>query len=94
MQALFKGGVKHMADISKITVSVIVDHTNRKTVVKRTGERTPISSVGAVGSLTLASAYRDVAAYFLRLAADQEGSLPEFKDQIAVMYHEHKLFNE
>lgn len=83
-----------MADISKITVSVIVDHTNRKTVVKRTGERKPISSVGAVGSLTLASAYRDVAAYFLRLAADQEGSLPAFRDQITVMYHEHKLFNE
>ena len=83
-----------MADISKITVSVIVDHTNRKTVVKRTGERTPISSVEAVGSLTLASAYRDAAAYFLRLAAAQEGSLPAFKDQIAVMYHEHKLFNE
>ena len=83
-----------MADISKITVSVIIDHTNRKTVVKRTGDRTPISSVGNVGSLTLASAYRDAAAYFLRLATDQEGSLPAFKDQIVVMYHEHKLFNE
>ena len=66
----------------------------RKTVVKRTGERTPISSVRAAGSLTLASAYRDAAAYFLRLAANQEGSLPALKDQIAVMYHEHKLFNE
>ena len=83
-----------MADISKITVSVIVDHTNRKTVVKRTGDRTPISSVGVVGPLTLASAYRDAAAYFLRLAADQEGSSPAFKDQIMAMYHEHKLFNE
>lgn len=83
-----------MADISKITVSVIVDHTNGKTVVKRTGERTPISSVGLVGSLTLASAYRDAAAYFLRLAEDQEGSLPSFKDQITLMYHEHKLVNE
>ena len=83
-----------MADISKITVSVIVDSTNRKAVVKRTGDKTPISSVGLVDSLTLASAYRDAAAYFLRLAADQEGSLPSFKDQIAVMYHEHKLFNE
>lgn len=83
-----------MSDISKITVSVIVDHTNHKTVVKRIGERTPISSVGMVGSLTLASAYRDAAAYFLRLAANQEGSLPAFKDQITVMYQEHKLFNE
>lgn len=83
-----------MTDISKITVSVIVDHTNRKTVVKRTGDRTPISSVGAVSSLTLASAYRDAAAYFLRLAANQESSLPTFKDQITVMYHEHKLFSE
>ena len=83
-----------MADISKITVSGIVDHTNGKTVVKRTGERTPVFSVGLVGSLTLARAYRDAAAYFLRLAADQEGSLPAFKDQITVMYHEHKLFNE
>ena len=83
-----------MTDISKITVSVIVDHTNRKTVVKRTGKRTPIFSVGLVCSLTLARAYRDAAAYFLRLAADQEGSLPAFKDQITVMYQEHKLFNE
>ena len=83
-----------MADISKITVSVIADHTNGKIVVKRTGERTPISSVGLVNSLTLARAYRDAAAYFLRLAADQEGSLPAFKDQITVMYHEHKEYEQ
>ena len=59
-------------DISKITVTVTVNHTQRTISAKRTGDRCPLSYIQTVNAAALAGTYRDVAAYFLDLAADQE----------------------
>ena len=49
-------------DISKITVTVTVNHTQRTISAKRTGDRCPLSYIQTVSAAALAGTYRDVAA--------------------------------
>lgn len=72
-------------DISKITVTVTVNHT------QRTGDRCPLSYIQTVSAVALAGTYRDVAAYFLDLAAEQEKDTAHtIKKQAETMLNEHQ----
>lgn len=78
-------------DISKITVTVTVNHTQRTISAKRTGDRCPLSYIQTVSAAALAGTYRDVAAYFLDLAADQEKDTAHtIKKQAEIMLNEHQ----
>jgi hypothetical protein len=86
-------------DISKITVTTTVNHTQNTITVKRTGDRSPIAQACAVSPIELAGAYRAAAAYFLDLAAKQmrmyeiDGA-QTIERQATIMLHEHEiLFN-
>lgn len=78
-------------DISKITVTVTVNHTQRTISAKRTGENCPVSYIQTVSAAALAGTYRDVAAYFLDLAAGQEkGTAHTIQKQAEIMLNEHR----
>lgn len=76
-------------DISKVTISIIVNHTKHETSVKRSGDRCPISFIQAANQNTYHAALRDAAFYLLDLAASAGGRSVE--EQIALMQDERIL---
>lgn len=77
-------------DRIKMSVTVAADPARRETVVRRSGDRCPISCIYAATPDTLAAAYRDAAAYFLDLAGQIPGQPEELGAQAAIMQTEHK----
>lgn len=82
-------------DVSKISVSVIVNHTERTTTVKMSGEKTPVSFIQTVSQSAYLAALRDAAFYLLDKAAtlDTEKTY-NTRAQIVKMFEEHRGFNE
>ena len=82
-------------DVSKISVSVIVDHTDRTTTVKMSGEKTPVSFIQTVSQSAYLAALRDAAFYLLDKAATLDTEKPyNTRAQIVKMFEEHRGFNE
>ena len=80
-------------DISKVQMTIIVDHTAKTTTVKQTGIKPPLSFVQSASGAAYCAALRDAAFYLLDLAGDVEGAV-KTRDQIRVMWEEHRMFNE
>ena len=82
-------------DVSKISVSVIVNHTDETTIVKMSGEKTPLSFIQTASQSAYLAALRDAAFYLLDKAAtlDEENPYNTW-EQIAKMFEEHRGFNE
>ena len=82
-------------DISKISVSVIVNHTERTTTVKMSGEKTPVSFVQTANKSAYLSALRDAAFCLLEKAATLDEEQPyNARAQVVKMFEEHRGFNE
>lgn len=82
-------------DVSKISISVIVDHTDRTTKVKMSGEKTPLSFVQSASQSAYLAALRDAAFYLLDKAATlDEENLYNTRAQVVKMFEEHRAFNE
>ena len=82
-------------DVSKISVSVIVDHTEKTTTVKMSGEKTPLSFVQTVSQSAYLAALRDAAFYLLDKAATLDEENPyNTRAQVIKMCEEHRGFNE
>ena len=82
-------------DVSKISVSVIVNHTEGTTTVKMSGEKTPLSFIQTVNQSAYLSALRDAAFYLLDKAATlDEENLYNTRAQVVKMFEEHRGFNE
>ena len=82
-------------DVSKISVSVIVNHTAGTTAVKMSGEKTPISFIQTVSQSAYLAALRDAAFYLLDKAATLDAEKPyNTRAQIVKMFEEHRGFNE
>ena len=84
--------MKEYKDISKITMSVIVNHTDRTTTVKQSGVKTPLSFVKIANAATYRAALRDAAFYLLNIASETDGA-NSVRDQIRIMWEEHRPFN-
>lgn len=85
--------MKEYKDISKITMSVIVNHTDRTTTVKRSDVKAPLSFIQLANTEAYREALRDAAFYLLDLASETDGANP-VRDQIRIMWEEHRPFNE
>lgn len=82
-------------DVSKISVSVIVNHTDRTTTVKTSGEKTPVSFVQAASQSAYLAALRDAAFYLLDKASTFDTENPyNTRAQVVKMFEEHRGFNE
>ncbi len=82
-------------DISKISASVIVNHTERMTIVKMSGEKTPVSFIQSASQSAYLAALRDAAFYLLDKAATLDEEKPyNTRAQIVKMFEEHRGFNE
>lgn len=82
-------------DISKISMSVIVNHTDRTTTVKMSGEKTPASFVQSANQSAYLAALRDAAFYLLDKAAELDEEHPyNTRAQVVKMFEEHRAFNE
>lgn len=82
-------------DISKISVSVIVNHTAETTTVKMLGEKTPVSFVQSANQSAYLAALRDAAFYLLDKASTLDTENPyNTRAQIVKMFNEHRGFNE
>ena len=82
-------------NVSKISVSVIVDHTDRTTTVKMLGEKTPLSFIQSASQSAYLAALRDAAFYLLDKAATLDAEKPyNTRAQIVKMFEEHRGFNE
>lgn len=82
-------------DVSKISVSVIVNHTDKTTTVKMLGEKTPVSFVQSASQSAYLAALRDAAFYLLDKAATIDEEKPyNTRAQVAKMFEEHRGFNE
>lgn len=82
-------------DVSKISVSVIVNHTDKTTAVKMSGEKTPVSFVQSANQSAYLAALRDAAFYLLDKAATlDEENLYNTRAQVVKMFNEHRGFNE
>lgn len=82
-------------DVSKMSVSVIVNHTERTTTVKMSGEKTPVSFVQSANQSAYVAALRDAAFYLLEKAASLDESSPyNTREQAVKMFNEHRGFNE
>lgn len=82
-------------DVSKISVSVIVDHTDRTTTVKMSGEKTPVSFIQTANQSAYIAALRDAAFYLLDKAATLDTENPyNTRAQVVKMFEEHRGFNE
>ena len=82
-------------DVSKISVSVIVNHTDKTTTVKMSGEKTPLSFIQTASQSAYLAALRDAAFYLLDKAAtlDEENQY-NTRAQVVKMFNEHRGFNE
>lgn len=82
-------------DVSKISVSVIVDHTDRTTTVKMSGEKTPVLFIQTANQSAYIAALRDAAFYLLDKAATLDTENPyNTRAQVVKMFEEHRGFNE
>nr|DAZ68016.1 MAG TPA: hypothetical protein [Caudoviricetes sp.] len=82
-------------DISKISISVIVNHTERTTTVKMSGEKTPVSFIQTASQSAYVAALRDAAFYLLEKAALLDEKSPyNTREQVVKMFNEHRGFNE
>lgn len=82
-------------DVSKISVSVIVNHTERTTTVKMSGEKTPISFVQTASQPAYLTALRDAAFYLLEKAASLDEKIPyNTRKQAIKMFEENRSFNK
>ena len=82
-------------DISKIAVSVIVNHTEKTTTVKMSGEKTPLSFIQTASKSAYLAALRDAAFYLLDKAATLDEENPyKTRVQVIKMFEEHRAFNE
>lgn len=82
-------------DVSKISIAVIVNHTENTTTVKMSGEKTPVSFVQTVSQSAYIAALRDAAFYLLDKAAKLDEEKPyNTRAQVIKMFEEHRAFNE
>lgn len=82
-------------DMSKISVSVIVNHTDKTTTVKMSGEKTPVSFIQTANQSAYIAALRDAAFYLLDKAAALDEEKPyNTRAQVVKMLEEHCSFNE
>ena len=82
-------------DVSKISVSVIVNHTEKTTTVKMSGEKTPVSFIQTASQSAYLAALRDAAFYLLDKAATLDEENPyNTRAQVVKMFAEHCGFNE
>lgn len=82
-------------DVSKMSISVIVDHTDRTTTVKMSGEKTPVSFIQSANQSAYLAALRDAAFYLLNKAAALDEENPyNTRTQVVKMFDEHRGFNE
>lgn len=82
-------------DVSKMSVSVIVNHTDKTTTVKMAGEKTPVSSIQSANRSAYLAALRDAAFYLLDKAAALDEENPyNTRSQVVKMFDEHRAFNE
>ena len=82
-------------DVSKISVSVIVNHTAGTTTVKMSGEKTPVSFIQTVSQSAYLAALRDAAFYLLDKAATLDEKKPyKSRARMVKMGEEHRGFNE
>ena len=82
-------------DVSKISVSVIVNHTEKTTTVKMSGEKTPVSFMQSASQSAYLAALRDAAFYLLDKAATLDEENPyKTRAQVVKMFAEHCGFNE
>lgn len=82
-------------DVSKISVSVIINYTEKTTTVKMSGEKTPVSFIQAASQSAYLAALRDAAFYLLdKAAALDEENLGNTRAQVVKMFEEHRGFNE
>lgn len=75
---------------TKTTVTVFTDPVQKETVVRLSGCKCPISYIQVSTSNSLASAYRDAAAYFLDLAGNLPNQVDSLQAQTATMLQEHR----
>lgn len=82
-------------DVSKMSVSVIVNHTAETTTVKMSGEKTPLSFIQTASQSAYIAALRDAAFYLLDKASTLDTENPyNTRAQIVEMFNEHRGFNE
>lgn len=82
-------------NVSKMSVSVIVNHTDRTTTVKMSDEKTPVSFVQTASQSAYLAALRDAAFYLLDKAAALDEEKPyNTRAQVVKMFDEHRAFNE
>lgn len=82
-------------DVSKMSVSVIINHTDRTTTVKMSGEKTPLSFIQSASQSAYIAALRDAAFYLLDKAATLDEENPyNTRAQVVKMFEEHRGFNE
>lgn len=82
-------------DVSKISISVIVNHTDKTTTVKMSGEKTPVSFIQSANQSAYLAALRDAAFYLLdKAAALDEEHLYNTRAQVVKMLNEHRALNE
>lgn len=82
-------------DISKISVSVIINHTDKTTAVKMSGEKTPVSFIQSDSQSAYLAALRDAAFYLLDKASTLDEESPyNTRAQVIKMFEEHRAFNE
>lgn len=85
--------MKEKHDISKVTMHIIVDHTANETTVKQAGCKTKLSYIQSTSAAAYRGALRDAAFYLLEIASKTDGANCT-RDQIRIMWSEHRLFNE
>ena len=83
-----------MDDISRIGVTIEVNHTKNCIAVKESNPRRKITQIQNVNAMSVADACREAAFYFLLRASEQEGSLSHVRDQVKVMCEERRMYNE
>lgn len=82
-------------EVSRLSISVIVNHTENTTTVKMSGEKTPVSFIQTASKSAYLAALRDAAFYLLDKAATLDEEKPyNTRAQVVKMFEEHRAFNE
>lgn len=85
--------MKEKHDISKVTIHIIVDHTANTTTVKQAGRKVNLSYIQSISAAAYRGALRDAAFYLLEMASKTDGANCT-RDQIRIMWEEHRRLNE
>lgn len=85
--------MKEKHDVSKITISVIVDHTSNETIVKEVGNKYKLSYIQSTSAAAYRGALRDAAYHLLEIAGNTDDGCCT-RDQIRVMWEEHRTFQD